>query len=231
MLRSDETPDGRIVTPTWRASAPTQVLRDLHEIGVHRAGMVALDPIDAAFGALVDRAEKDAPGEAADAVIWDELTERIDEDATLTWTFLGFMVLATLLAAIGVVTDSSITIVGAMVVGPEFGPLAGLAVALVRRRAAIARLSATALLVGFAVAIVDRRLAVADRPGHRAHSRRRPHRPPRHRLHLPPRLVLADHRARRRASRACCRSRPAGRPRSSGCSSRSRPSRPPETPP
>ena len=64
------------------------------------------------------------------------------------------MVLATLLAAIGVVTDSQITIVGAMVVGPEFGPLAGLAIALVRRRPAIARRSAVALLVGFVAAIV-----------------------------------------------------------------------------
>jgi uncharacterized hydrophobic protein (TIGR00271 family) len=154
VLRSDLTTDGRVVTADVAREIADEVLRDLHDIGVYREGMIALNPIDAAFGALVDRAEKDAPGEAADAVIWDELTERIDEDATLTWTFLGFMVLATLLAAIGVVTDSSITIVGAMVVGPEFGPLAGLAIALVRRRGNLARLSATALLVGFATAIV-----------------------------------------------------------------------------
>lgn len=154
VLRSDESSDGRIVSADLARESADEVLRDLHELGVHRGGMIALDPIDAAYGALVDRAEKDAPGEAVDAVIWDQLTERIDEDANLTWTFLGFMVLATLLAAIGVVTDSSITIVGAMVVGPEFGPLAGLAIALVRRRAALARMSATALVVGFATAIV-----------------------------------------------------------------------------
>ncbi len=154
VLRSEETSDGRILSAHLAREAADQVLRDLHDIGVHRSGMITLSPVDAAFGALVDRAENAAPGEAADAVIWDELTERIDEDATLTWTFLGFMVLATLLAAIGVVTDSSITIVGAMVVGPEFGPLAGLAVALVRRRGSIARLSALALVVGFATAIV-----------------------------------------------------------------------------
>jgi uncharacterized hydrophobic protein (TIGR00271 family) len=57
------------------------------------------------------------------------------------------------LAAIGVVTDSPITIVGAMVVGPEFGPLSGLAIALVRQRRTIARRSAVALIVGFVVAI------------------------------------------------------------------------------
>ena len=45
-----------------------------------------------------------------------------------------FLTLACLIAAIGVVTDSTVTVVGAMVVGPEFGPLAALAVALVQRR-------------------------------------------------------------------------------------------------
>ena len=64
------------------------------------------------------------------------------------------MILATLIAAVGIVTDSIILIIGAMIVGPEFGPLAGLCVALVQRRRALARRSLTALLVGFPVAIV-----------------------------------------------------------------------------
>jgi uncharacterized hydrophobic protein (TIGR00271 family) len=149
-----ESTDGSMISADLARECADAVLRDLHHLGVLRTGMVALDPIDAAFGSLADQAEKRAPGEAADAVIWDELTERIDEDATFTWTFLAFMVLATVLAAIGVVTDSPITIVGAMVVGPEFGPLSGLAIALVRRRRTIARRSAFALVVGFVVAIV-----------------------------------------------------------------------------
>ena len=39
--------------------------------------------------------------------------------------FLAFMVLACLIASVGIFTGSPILIVGAMVVGPEFGPLAG----------------------------------------------------------------------------------------------------------
>jgi uncharacterized hydrophobic protein (TIGR00271 family) len=68
-------------------------------------------------------------------------------------TFLLFMILACLLAAIGVATDSSVTVVGAMVVGPEFGPLAALAVALVQRRARLARQAVAALLIGLPVAM------------------------------------------------------------------------------
>ena len=41
-----------------------------------------------------------------------------------------------------------------MVVGPEFGPLAALCLAIVRRRPRVARASIVALVVGFAIAIV-----------------------------------------------------------------------------
>jgi uncharacterized hydrophobic protein (TIGR00271 family) len=87
-------------------------------------------------------------------VVWDELISRTREESTLNVTFIAFLCLACLLAAIGVVTDSPVTVVGAMVVGPEFGPLAALAVALVRRRMFLARRAAMALLVGFPLAMV-----------------------------------------------------------------------------
>ena len=60
-----------------------------------------------------------------------------------------------------------------MVVGPEFGPLAALCVAIVRRRAAIARRSATALLVGFPLAIVAAYLLTAACARVRSRARRR----------------------------------------------------------
>ena len=59
------------------------------------------------------------------------------------------MGLACLIAAAGILEDQPILIVGAMVVGPEFGPLAGLSVALVEKRRDLARRSLTALAVGF----------------------------------------------------------------------------------
>jgi uncharacterized hydrophobic protein (TIGR00271 family) len=149
-----ESSHGYEVTADLARECADAVLRSLHELDVADSGMITMQPLDTAIGALVDRAEGDAPGEGADALIWDELASRTGEDSTLTGTFVAFMVLATLLAAIGVVTDSSVTVVGAMVVGPEFGPLAGLAVGLVRRRAGIARRAAIALLVGFPAAIV-----------------------------------------------------------------------------
>ncbi len=130
------------------------VLTALRDKDIDHDALIALDAIDTAIGHRARDAENEAPGEGDDALVWDELAARTGSDSTLSGTFLAFMVLATLLAAIGVVTDSTVTVVGAMVVGPEFGPLAGVAVGLVQQRWGFVRRGAVALLVGFAVAIV-----------------------------------------------------------------------------
>ena len=113
------------------------------------------------------RAEERAAGDPADAVVWDELAARTREESTLNVTYMTFLCLACLIAAVGVVTDSPVTVVGAMVVGPEFGPLAALAVALVRRKTYLARRAALALLIGFPVAMADHRDRRARRGGRR----------------------------------------------------------------
>jgi len=85
--------------------------------------------------------------------VWEEVEERTSESAELSGSFVAFMVLATLIAAVGILTDSLILIIGAMVVGAEFGPLAGVCVAVVQQRLPLARRSLVALGVGFAAAI------------------------------------------------------------------------------
>ena len=63
------------------------------------------------------------------------------------------MAIATMIAAVGIIIDPQILIIGAMVVGPEFGPLAGLCVALGDAARTRCRRSATALAVGFPLGI------------------------------------------------------------------------------
>lgn len=130
-----------------------QVVGELRELGIDERGSISWRGVDTAIGVGMRRAERDAPGEGADAIIWDEVIASTGEDSTLTWTFMAFMILACILAAIGVATNSPITIVGAMVVGPEFGPLAGIAVGLRLRRGDAVRRGIAALVVGFAGAI------------------------------------------------------------------------------
>ena len=93
------------------------------------------------MSAIARRAERVAAGSPADAVVWEEVEARTSEGTELSGSFLAFMVVATMIAGVGILTDSIVLIIGAMVVGPEFGPLAALCVALVERRLDLARRS------------------------------------------------------------------------------------------
>jgi uncharacterized hydrophobic protein (TIGR00271 family) len=86
-------------------------------------------------------------------VVWEEVESRTSENIELNGVCLAFMALACLIASVGIFLDSPILIVGAMIVGPEVGPLAGLCVALVQRRPDVARRSLRALAIGFPVGI------------------------------------------------------------------------------
>jgi uncharacterized hydrophobic protein (TIGR00271 family) len=147
-------PAGDEVTADIAREAANDIIEGLKRLDVHRRGAVTLDAVDTVVSTAANEAEDEAEGDPADAVVWDELIGRTREESTLNVTFLTFLCLACMIAAVGVVTDSPVTVVGAMVVGPEFGPLAALAVALVRRRASLARRAALALIVGFPVAML-----------------------------------------------------------------------------
>ena len=147
-------PDGNVIMCDVAREDASVVIADLKELDIHHSGSITLEEIDTAISDVAVRAEKHARGAPADAVVWEEVEARTDEQVELSATFLVFMVLAALIAAVGIYQDSAILIVGAMVVGPEFGPIAGFCVALVQRRRRLARRSAIALVVGFPSAIV-----------------------------------------------------------------------------
>jgi uncharacterized hydrophobic protein (TIGR00271 family) len=146
-------PDGDLILCDVAREDASLVLAELRELGVDRTGTIALETIDTAISDAARLAERAAVGSPADAVVWEEVENRTSESAELSFSFLAFMVLATLIAGVGILTDSVILIIGAMVVGPEFGPLAGLCVALVQQRLSLARRSLVALAVGFPAAI------------------------------------------------------------------------------
>ncbi len=146
-------PAGDLVLCDVAREAGDELLQELQGLGLDEVGSIAVENIDLSLSRRADAAEEEAPGEAADAVLWGQLTEATHEESTLSITYCAFMVLATMIAACGVVLDNAVLIVGAMAVGPEFGPLAGVCVGLVRRRPKQALRSLGALLVGFAAAM------------------------------------------------------------------------------
>ncbi|MES4888044.1 DUF389 domain-containing protein [Streptomyces sp. NPDC096012] len=146
-------PAGDVVMCDVAREAADELLASLRGLGLDRTGSIAMENIDLSLSRRADKAEDEAPGEGADAVLWEGLTEASHEESTLSVTYVAFITLATMIAACGVVLDNAILIVGAMAVGPEFGPLAGICTALVRRHPRLAWRSVIALLVGFAAAV------------------------------------------------------------------------------
>ncbi len=146
-------PAGDVVLADVAREEVSVVIERLCTLGLDREGSITIDAIDASVSLVARRAMASAPGAASDAVLWEQVEQNVSESTELSASFLLFMSIATMLAAVGILTDSAILIVGAMVVGPEFGPLAALCLAIVRRRPRVAGASVLALAVGFPLAI------------------------------------------------------------------------------
>jgi uncharacterized hydrophobic protein (TIGR00271 family) len=151
-------PDGDLVMCDVAPEDASVIISELRDLGIHHDGSISLSSADT-ISDFADAAIAHAPGSPADAVIWEQLDQRTNESVELSAVFLLYMILAAIIAAIGIILDSAILVVGAMVVGPEFGPVAGLCVALVQLRGELARRSATALIAGFPLAIAATVLA------------------------------------------------------------------------
>ncbi|WP_316740144.1 DUF389 domain-containing protein, partial [Streptomyces sp. MK7] len=146
-------PAGDVVMCDVAREAGHELLTGLRGLGIEQTGSIAVENIELSLSKRAEKAEEEAPGEGADAVLWEHLADATQEESTLSVTYLAFITLATMIAACGVLLDNAILIVGAMAVGPEFGPLAGLSTALVQLAPRPALRSLTALLVGFALAM------------------------------------------------------------------------------
>lgn len=141
-----------IICDVVRESA-SELVEKLQQSGLADRGAIALDEVAVTLSAAGDRAELLVPGDGSESVIWEQLEQRSGEETHLSPTFLVFISVAAMIAALGILLDQPILIVGAMVVGPEFGPLAALCVGIVRRRPRVIGRALLTLVIGFTVAL------------------------------------------------------------------------------
>lgn len=146
-------PDGDLVQFDVAREAANGVLDHLRGLGVPERGSVSAEHVDLALSTRAAEAEAAAPGHEDDAVVWDELDARTADDATMTWAFLAFLALATQLSGISALLDQPILLIGAMVLGPEFGAVAAICFGVMRRDVARIAMAARTLVVGFTAAI------------------------------------------------------------------------------
>ncbi len=146
-------PAGDLVQCEVTREAASDVLGWLRAQGLYEDGSVVVTDVAAAPSSNARATERAAPGAPDDAIVWDAVVDNAYGEARGSWSFYAFLTLATTIASVAVVTDSSILVVGAMVVGPEFGVVAALAVGLAARRPNLIKDSARLLVQGFLVAI------------------------------------------------------------------------------
>jgi uncharacterized hydrophobic protein (TIGR00271 family) len=124
------------------------VLEKLRDLGLDRNGPVAVEDVAATIGTVPRRTYH---GERAP--VWPLVESRITEDAQYAPSFFLLLVFAGIIGASGILTNSQILIVGAMVVGPEYTAIIAVALGLDRHDGGAVRKGLLALVVGFLVAI------------------------------------------------------------------------------
>jgi uncharacterized hydrophobic protein (TIGR00271 family) len=153
-------PEGDVILCDVAREEASIVISDLKELDIDKEGSIAMEVIDSQISSAGAAAVKAAQGLPTDAVVWEEVESRTSENVELSASFLIFMVLAMLIAMVGILTDQLILIIGAMIVGPEFGPIAGICVAAAEKRRDLFKRSFSALAIGFPVGITATFLAV-----------------------------------------------------------------------
>lgn len=146
-------PPGDVIVADVAREAANDVVRRLHDLGVHREGVIELLPVRTWISQRAFQVEESEPGASSDAIVWSDVVQRAYDESAFTWTFASFMVLATMLAGIAIVLDSQILVIGAMVLGPEFGAIAALGIALIRRRPHLLSRGLRSLALGFSLGI------------------------------------------------------------------------------
>ena len=162
-------PEGDVILADIAREDASVIVSDLKELDLDHRGTIALEYVDTAISDAAEAAEKAAHGAPADAVVWEQVESHTSEETELSFSFLAFMVIAMLIAGVGVITDSTILIIGAMIVGPEFGPLTATAVGAYRHqrfwRSAVAVLGAGIAAAVTAAAVVGAGARIAGEPG------------------------------------------------------------------
>lgn len=145
--------DGDILLFDVARESVSAVVDQLRSLGIVASGSISLSDQVTVLSAAAEEASVAAAGHPSDAILWDEIEEEAREGADMSWSFMAFLILATLIAGVGRYLDQPILIIGSMVVGPEFGPVAAICLAIARKRGALLRAASFTLFGGFAVAV------------------------------------------------------------------------------
>ena len=94
------------------------LLRRLRSAGVTEHRGITLTEPEAVISAAADRAQAEILTPEIDTIVWEEVAARTSDDSVFSVSFGVLMVLAGIIAAVAVVTNNPVLVVGAMIVSP-----------------------------------------------------------------------------------------------------------------
>jgi uncharacterized hydrophobic protein (TIGR00271 family) len=145
-------PPGDLLSCDVVRASVNPLLRRLRSAGVTKRGGITMTEPETVISTAADRAQAEILTPEIDTIVWEEVAARTSDDSAFSVSFGVLMVLAGIIAAIAVVTNNPVLVVGAMIVSPDYGPMAALSVALVGRAYQQAWKSLKALALGFPLA-------------------------------------------------------------------------------
>ena len=147
-------PGGDAVQFDLEPGSANSVFRQLESFtGGHRKA-VAVEYVDATLGEPPELPSRHFLVQRDLPPVWELVEARIRSDAVYAPSFYALLAIAGLIGAVGILTNSQILIVGAMVVGPEYNAIMGVALGLDKRTRRPVLRGLLALLAGFTAAVV-----------------------------------------------------------------------------
>ena len=147
-------PPGDAVEFDVRDAAANPVLAALRELGLDRDAVICVERVDATLTGPASPARGHGALRQEIAPVWEMVEATIHQGEAYAPSFYILLAIAGLIGAVGILTNSQILIVGAMVVGPEYNAIIGVALGITKRVRAEVKDGLLALCWGFLAAIV-----------------------------------------------------------------------------
>jgi uncharacterized hydrophobic protein (TIGR00271 family) len=153
MPAAGQRPAGDAVQFDLLPGSANSVLERLRLLGLDQESSVIVEAVDAALADPAAHPAWHVSYHGEHAPVWPVVEARIREDGTYAPSFFALLIFAALIGACGILTNSQILIVGAMVVGPEYSAIISVALGIDKRDGRAIGRGLLALLVGFLIAI------------------------------------------------------------------------------
>jgi uncharacterized hydrophobic protein (TIGR00271 family) len=146
-------PYGGAVQFDVRDEAADPVLGALRDLGLDRSGVICVERVDAVLTGRPPVAADRGALRRETAPVWEMVEAVIRGGQAYAPSFYVLLAVAGLIGAVGLITNSQVLIVAAMVVGPEYNAIIAVALGISRRDRGVVRDGLLALLWGFLAAI------------------------------------------------------------------------------